>query len=62
MRTRLVDLHALTTGRLHESDVPPVVDSSASMPVSAAMACSAASINAPRPVRKGLAPSVQAMS
>lgn len=44
------------------SEVPPVVDSSASMPVTSRMAVSAASTSVPLPVRKGLAPSVQAIS
>ena len=44
------------------SEVPPVVDSSMLPPVTAAAAALNASQSSPRGVKKGLAPSVQAIS
>ena len=44
------------------SEVPPVVDSSVSMPPTSRMAAPAASTSGPRPVRKGRAPSVHLIS
>ena len=44
------------------SDVPPVVESSVSTPVSLRIACARASLSAPGVVRNGSPPSVQAIS
>ena len=44
------------------SEVPPVVDSSVSMPQISWIAAVAASASGPRLVRKGLAPSVQSIA